>query len=425
MGLEEIRNRPINRRVGNPHLVRNPLAGRKMALPVIAPCIHEGAVHTFCPSCRGSDAERKHVRACDHPERDYDECTRDLVNPKVQACNRCPDYQAAPAEEVRKRSIDAGLSPEDLKAHKEEVAKRRIAQRALAVPQGRVRYAPVPASPRSPTQRSPQQRPERRKWPLAPVWSYGVTTYKPDAVARSRHPDRREQGILKQTLSSLARTGFGSPILFVDGENDPRSWRDQFKLEVVCRSPHIGAFGNWVLGLVELMIRCPRADFYAMFQDDFVASLNLRTYLEHVPYPEKGYLNLYTFPKNQILARGREGFYPANQQGKGAVGLVFDREAALTLLTQQPGEYTAKRPQDRVRGHKFIDGGVVEAMKLAGFKEYVHNPSLIQHTGLHSTLGNPRHVRAASFRGEDFDLMTLLQPATPQSPITPSTTEGG
>lgn len=229
------------------------------------------------------------------------------------------------------------------------------------------------------------------------TWAYGVTTV----------PSRRDS-LLPRTLDSLKRAGFPSPRLFVDGcqPEYAGSWHDEFGLEVTTRWPTIRTFGNWTLGLAELYIREPHADRYAMFQDDFITYPNLRPYLEDCPYPEKGYWNLYTFPSNQTLCpkdeagNRREGWFLANQMGRGAVALVFDRLTVHTLLTHQ---HMVERPMDPRRGHRSIDGGIVTALRKAGWSEYCHNPSLVQHTGDISSMGNKPHKKAESWRGEEFD----------------------
>lgn len=241
-----------------------------------------------------------------------------------------------------------------------------------------------------------------KRWKKPPVWAYGVTTHKP---FDKKTPYRRLD-LLPKTLQSLAGAGFDKPVLFVDGDWNHQSWLDEFGLQTVCRYPAIRAFGNWLLAMGELMIRSPYADFYAIFQDDLICSKNLRQYIEGTEYPAKGYLNLYTFPKNQILSQGRTGFYPSNQKGLGALGLVFDRESALALMSDK---YMILRPRNVQRGHKFIDGGVVDCMRAIGFREYVHSPSLVQHMGFKSTLQNPKHAQATSFRGEEFDALQLLR----------------
>lgn len=243
-------------------------------------------------------------------------------------------------------------------------------------------------------------------------WSYGVTTVKD-----------RLSDLLPMTLYSLKLAGFDSPRLFLDGDDGSRLPRD-WTYPITTRVPRIRTYGNWILGLAELFIREPAADRYAMFQDDFVTYRNLRRYLEQSPYPHHGYLNLYTFPSNQDIApldsagHARVGWYESRelengpirngkkqQTGRGAVALVFNRDAVLTLLQHQ---HIVERPMDSTYGHRRIDGGIVTAMNKAGWREYVHNPSLVQHIGKVSSMGSKPHRQAVSFRGEDFDAIDML-----------------
>jgi len=221
-------------------------------------------------------------------------------------------------------------------------------------------------------------------------WSYGVTTV----------PERIDN-LLQRTLTSLANGGFKNPLIFIDGLQSPHP--SLVNYQCTLRYPNIRTFGNWFLGAWELYIRNPKAERYAIFQDDLVTYANLRDYLESCKYPQRGYLNLYTFPENTRTDRAR--WYESNQRGKGAVALVFDRETFQTLLSLR---YLVDRVTDPNRGHKSIDGGFVTGLKRVGWKEYVHNPSLVQHTGMSSTMGNAQHPLAPSFRGEDFDARKLI-----------------
>lgn len=253
--------------------------------------------------------------------------------------------------------------------------------------------------------------------PHRPIrWAYGVTTV----------PARRYD-LLPRTLESMKRAGFDNPRLFVDGVDDTSPDYSQFGLKVT-RRDLIRLAGNWVLGIYELYYRDPNCDRYALFQDDLVASKNLREYLDHCDYPQRGYWNLYTFTSNLGKCpkdeKGQmvEGWYEAYQNGRGALGLVFDRNALVTLLSSR---YLATRPQDPRRGWKVIDGGIVEAMKPEGYKEHTHYPSLLQHTGIVSQVDKrktviehdpkfphhqwPEEHLATSFRGEDFDCLSLLK----------------
>lgn len=235
-------------------------------------------------------------------------------------------------------------------------------------------------------------------------WAYGVTTVM-----------ERKNTLLPRTLKSLEAAGFPNPRLFIDGIEDTEEWalylRDFPDIETTIRNPRVGVYGNWWLALMELYIRQPNYERYAIFQDDFVTYKNLRRYLDSIPYPEKGYWNLYTFPHNEKLApaNGKKGFYPSDQLGKSAVGLVFDSLAVRHLLAHN---HMVQRPMDAVRGTKLVDGAVVQSLcfdKEVGYTEYIHTPTLTQHTGELSTIGNsPAGWKAVSFMGEDFDAMSLL-----------------
>lgn len=245
------------------------------------------------------------------------------------------------------------------------------------------------------------------------TWAYGVTTV----------PERFDD-LLPKTLDSLKSAGFDDPQLFVDGMT-PAEWvRDVDgplgQHRATLRGSRIRTWGNWLLGVQELLIRNPEADRFAMFQDDFVTVRNLKEYLTKLEYPSLGYLNLYTFPTNeretddviypaQPLKKG--SLLPSGQQqtGYGAVALVFSREAVVTLLQQQTTVAKALRKDDAWRR---VDGLVATAMNVAGWREYVHSPSLVQHTGTTSSMGNRRHPLATTFPGEDFDALELLKEQT-------------
>lgn len=281
------------------------------------------------------------------------------------------------------------------------------------------------------------------------TWAYGVTTV----------PSRFEN-LLPRTLASLEQAGFPQPRLFVDGGQSMPAHLSGY--EATFHDPKVNVFGNWALAAWELYLRNPSAQRYAIFQDDFVTYRNLRQYLESCPYPETGYLNLYTFPHNMdrgytrqewldlyqlerrrddledaiqhgkvpmddrlvlqklqressklredlkarsVLPTRTEGWYLSDQFGKGAVALVFSNEALRVLLRQK---HFVDRPTDAHRGWRAVDGGIVTAMQKAGWQEYVHNPSLVQHTGTVSAMGNKTHLQANTFRGETFDARELV-----------------
>lgn len=231
-------------------------------------------------------------------------------------------------------------------------------------------------------------------------WEYAVTTV-----------EMRRNTLLPQTLKSLNNAGFTNPKIFVDGSKDILGWEKQFNLEVVVRSNRIKAYGHWILTLAEMYIRNPFAERYAIFQDDFITYKNLKSYLEICKYPDRGYWNLYTFPSNQAICpkepHGSQkiGWFESNQLGKGAVALIFDNKTVIDLITHQ---HIVERVKDATRGDRSIDGGVVTALNQIGYKEYVHNPSLTQHTGVKSAIGNKPQRQSLSFISENFNAMNIL-----------------
>jgi hypothetical protein len=257
---------------------------------------------------------------------------------------------------------------------------------------------------------NPPNLPRKRK--AAKKWAYGITTV-----------PMRLQTTFPLTLASLSAAGFDTPRLFVDGAQtgqtdrvNPANSREiidadyrKFGLEVTTHYPKIRAYGNWILALGELYLRNPNMDRYAIFQDDVIAYRNLRAYLDSCDYPDNGYWNLYSYPppKGTALPNSR-GWHLSNQKGKGALGLVFSLQAVRTLLLHQHLVDRARDPND---GWKKIDGGVVDAMLKAGGREYVHNPSLVQHIGSFSSLHNrpTPHKPAPTFLGESYDALALLE----------------
>ena len=263
------------------------------------------------------------------------------------------------------------------------------------------------------------------------IWSYAVTTV----------PERIEDP-LPRTLCSLAMAGWDRPRLSVDGEGlrpdtrahlperplseIARQYEAAFpSLSITVRSPNARPFANWYLAALELYLRVPLADRYALFQDDIVVCRNTRAYLESIPYPEKGYCNLYTHTAtNEPLIAGKVGWIEGGltnpppplgtnanrwQAGRSATALVFNRAAMQALLTAYA---MVDHATDSTKGWRKVDGAIVNAMNQAGFREYVHAPSLAQHTGERTSMRSLPQKYAASFPGEEVDALEFLTSRT-------------
>ena len=84
---------------------------------------------------------------------------------------------------------------------------------------------------------------------------------------------------------------------------------------------------------------------------------------------------------------------------------MFSLDAIIVLLTSA---HMIDRPQCPKRGFKAVDGGIVDSFRKAGWKEYVHNPSLVQHTGLSSSMGSKRQPLSKCFLEENYDATELI-----------------
>lgn len=238
------------------------------------------------------------------------------------------------------------------------------------------------------------------------IWAYGVMTV----------PSRRTTYLIS-TLKSLAVGGFDKPWLFVDGDTGGYSFHQINTMDpnygITYRYPMIRTAGNWYMAMTELYIRNPNANRFVLFQDDILVCRNLKKYLEYgeslkrMTYQEKSYYNLYTFPSNEMRCPDPRyrGWYPSNQLGKGAQALMFDRNAIQTLLSSR---YFIDRFCDVHIGHKSVDGAICMSMTGAGFTEFVHNPSLVQHIGDETSMANLLKHKSVSFPGETFDACSLL-----------------
>ena len=185
-------------------------------------------------------------------------------------------------------------------------------------------------------------------------WSVGVTTCMIDGELRKS---------FTQTMKSLNEARFATRSIgvFVD------------------EKPAYGIVGNWILTAWELFLRNPKADFYAIFQDDIICCKNIKPYIEKtVSVHSKHYYNLYTSGSNfaHVNSVGiREGWKCSNLLGRGALALVFPRPVFMALLSSQ--ELLAHVQSSK--GAYGIDGAIQKALSTQGIHEQVHYPSLVQH----------------------------------------------
>jgi hypothetical protein len=222
--------------------------------------------------------------------------------------------------------------------------------------------------------------------------------------------------LLPETVKAIRAAGF-DPDIYVDGllsQNDRVAVQSLISDSAKVHDGHnIKSFSHWYRSALTMYMQHPWSQWYVVFQDDLTCPKTLLQYILHSKLPPKAYFNLFTFMENeQIVAESGTGWVEAYktikgaQLGRGAVCLLFRHDALTTLLSQQ---HMVMRRTDYKRGNSSLDGAIVEAMAQAGYREFIHNPSLVQHTGHVSSMGNKQHEQAKTYPGNEFDLMALLK----------------
>lgn len=207
--------------------------------------------------------------------------------------------------------------------------------------------------------------------------------------------ERMKSGALAETVEQLNAAGFAKRGLVrcIDGvDGEP-----------------FGIFGNWILTAWELWLRDPKSDFYCIFQDDIQCCRNIKPYLQATLSPHaKAYWNLYTGRSNtEHIGDAATGWRESNQNGRGALALVFPRPVFMLLLSA-PEIVSHPQQTDGTRG---IDKIICLTMRRLGITERVHSPSLVQHrdeSDIPSTRRPAPGRVSPCFAGENFDAMEFL-----------------
>lgn len=196
---------------------------------------------------------------------------------------------------------------------------------------------------------------------------------------------------LGNTLTSIVEAGFIHPEVFYDGADkfvDPYLMC-QYDFHTTTRK--LGPYGNWLRAMKYLVNMEPQAQWYAIFQDDIVVAKNTHDwFLEEFPKlcvdEYLGCVSLYTSKVNQQPLSGWYTLEDCPQNGKdsplwaraqGACAMVMPRLAAIEFLKRRVRIGSRNGPELRV----------AEFCVDSGIKYYTHTPSLVEHTGKVSSIG--------------------------------------
>ncbi len=222
----------------------------------------------------------------------------------------------------------------------------------------------------------------------------------------------RGEVTLLRTLASLERAGFAKPRLFCDGVVAAEIAAER---QVTQRTPAIGGWPNFWLGLSELVARHPAADAFLMVQDDAIFCRDVAAYLSTwQPPSDCGVISLFTPACNN----GGVGWHSC-EVGYGMAGaqaLLFPRDRAFDFLAH-PWTVNHRRAAPtsqhfRGDGLHHIDGVVGEWCRLVRRRMFCHNPSLSQHIGEASVTypsfqGKQNRRFADSVPGEEVSAFSL------------------
>ncbi|MCO8122383.1 hypothetical protein NHH03_11605 [Stieleria sp. TO1_6] len=213
-------------------------------------------------------------------------------------------------------------------------------------------------------------RPESWSGDSAVQWAVGVTT------------SPRRKPTLSISLDHLHRAGWDQVYLAMDGSSTlpPNTSPGEFAL----RSPALGAWPNYYLTLLELILKAPQADAILMIQDDvqFYDRENLRAYLESILWPadRKGLVSLYC---SAAYTRSEFGWSVADQVwGWGALAFVFPMQLAKQFVCDPQ----VIRHRWTNRGLKYIDDVIGSWADRNSIPIWYPTPSLTQHIGETSTM---------------------------------------
>jgi glycosyltransferase involved in cell wall biosynthesis len=215
--------------------------------------------------------------------------------------------------------------------------------------------------------------PRRTKWtPLATghrrlTWSVGLLTAP------------RPQPTIEETLSNLRAAGFPEIHVFAEpGSFVPAATPGLF---VTQHGRTLGNLGNFYSSLAALYMTEPRADCFALFQDDIEAATGLREWCENEFWPHgAGLVSLFTPRVFTAPHPGWRILNPGRFRTFGAQAFVFRRDALQRFLADERLLHQRQRQPDG------DDAAVGDWAARSGEGIAYHSPSLVQHLAVPSSI---------------------------------------
>jgi hypothetical protein len=219
-------------------------------------------------------------------------------------------------------------------------------------------------------------------------WKVGITTAK------------RDQSTIERTVASVIAAGWDDITIFADCD-----CLTDLGHPVTNRGFQVGAWGNFYLGLTELTMINPTAEYFLMCQDDVVFAKQVRQFCErHEQIIQTGIFSPYC-NTSYSERRGKHQFHELDEGARlwGALAMVFCNRLAYQFLGSEIARNHRRHGINE--GLRNVDTVVGIWCQRERVKYFVYVPSLVQHIGITSTLGNADSPNrsAADFVGEECD----------------------
>ncbi len=215
---------------------------------------------------------------------------------------------------------------------------------------------------------------ERFKWDVERLsrLAIGITTCE------------RKEPTLQASLESIRAAGFENPMVVEDAQ-------------------HRGSWNTFRMTLATMIAKWPSADAFLIFQDDVNVSTNTRDYLHRVLWPDDKNTGVCSLYCSGIYSPSiTTGWERHHTETYGALALCFTPSSARLFIAQTlPGQ----------QGEARVDLKVGRWCRSAGLSYWIHVPSLVEHTGVTSTISRLKMMRSRRAKKFCEDAATLDKPA--------------
>ena len=236
----------------------------------------------------------------------------------------------------------------------------------------------------------------------SPKWTVGITT-----APRAKHE------YLSKTVLALKKSGWDNIVVFAE-PGSPVS----YEYCVVHRRKNYGDWTNWATGFYELLLSEPDTDYFFMLEDDCLVCSGLKKYLE-LTIPMLGDFATVSPYCPRIYQSHITGYHNKCVGWKtvSTVATIMTRAAAIHFFADSdvqrhrfqhifPVEAEAINWGVQVDPRNSVKDAVIGLWAYKNLLPmFYHSPSLVQHIGEISTLGDiPMNEdrEACDFVGEDY-----------------------